>query len=126
MSRLTRDGTAEPVSRDQILRHARGQGILILPVQLTTSRIGILTRLIHTLLFVMTIHTTYIQPAHLHTQIRLNRWCLHTGFLPRSAAAPIDFFKTAIRHYYYCVSSPDCSLSGHHATNCVPMAFRTP
>ena len=26
MSRLTRDGTAEPVLRDQILRHERGQG----------------------------------------------------------------------------------------------------
>ena len=26
MSRLTRDGTAEPVLRDQILRHVRGQG----------------------------------------------------------------------------------------------------
>ena len=26
MSRLTRDGTAEHVSRDQILRHERGQG----------------------------------------------------------------------------------------------------
>ena len=26
MSRLTRDGTAEPVSRDQNLRHERGQG----------------------------------------------------------------------------------------------------
>ena len=26
MSRLMRDGTTEPVSRDQILRHARGQG----------------------------------------------------------------------------------------------------
>ena len=26
MRRLTRDGTAEPVSRDQILRHVRGQG----------------------------------------------------------------------------------------------------
>ena len=26
MSRLTRDGTAEPVSRDQILRHERGRG----------------------------------------------------------------------------------------------------
>ena len=26
MSRLTRDGTAEPVSRDKILRHERGQG----------------------------------------------------------------------------------------------------
>ena len=25
LSKLTRDGTAEPVSRDQILRHARGQ-----------------------------------------------------------------------------------------------------
>ena len=55
MSRLTRDGTAEPVSRDQILRHARGQGNIIFPVQLTTSRIGNLTRLIHTLLYVMTI-----------------------------------------------------------------------
>ena len=64
MSRLTRDGTVEPVSRDQILRNARGQGDIIFPVQLTTSRIGNLTRLIHTLLYVMTIHTcihTYIQ-----------------------------------------------------------------
>ena len=42
MSRLTRDGTAEPVSRDQILRRERERGneILIFPVQLTTSRIG--------------------------------------------------------------------------------------
>ena len=60
MSRLTRDGTAEPVSRDQIPRHARGQGNIVFPVQLTTSRIGNLTRLIHTLLYVMTIHI-YIQ-----------------------------------------------------------------
>ena len=57
MSRLTRDGTAEPVSRDQIVRHARGPGNVIFPVQLTTSRIGNLTRLIYTLLYVMTIHT---------------------------------------------------------------------
>ena len=28
MSRLTRDGTAEPVSQDQILRHARDRGVL--------------------------------------------------------------------------------------------------
>ena len=63
MSRLTRDGTAEPISRDQILRHARGQGNIIFPVQLTTSRIGKLTRLIHTLLHVMTIHT------YIHTYI---------------------------------------------------------
>ena len=31
MSRLTRDGTAEPGSRDQILRHARGQGNVHFP-----------------------------------------------------------------------------------------------
>ena len=31
MSRLTRDGTAEPVSRDQILRHARDQGNIVFP-----------------------------------------------------------------------------------------------
>ena len=31
MSRLTRDGTAEPVSQDQIFRHARGQGNIIFP-----------------------------------------------------------------------------------------------
>ena len=31
MSRLTRDGTAEPVSRDQILRRERGQGNMKFP-----------------------------------------------------------------------------------------------
>ena len=33
------------------------RGMFVFPVQLTTSRIGNLTRLIHTLLYVMTIHT---------------------------------------------------------------------
>ena len=31
MSRLTRGGTAESVSRDQILRHVRGQGNIHFP-----------------------------------------------------------------------------------------------
>ena len=31
MNRLTRDGTAEPVSRDQILRRERGQGNIDFP-----------------------------------------------------------------------------------------------
>ena len=31
MSMLTRDGTAKPVSRDQILRHERGQGHIHFP-----------------------------------------------------------------------------------------------
>ena len=59
MSGLTRDGTAEPVSRDEILRRERGQGKNIFPVQLTTSIVGNLTRLIHSLLKVLGIHTTF-------------------------------------------------------------------
>ena len=61
MSRLTRDGTAEPVSRDEILRRKRGQGNIISLVQLTTSRIGKLTRLIHTLAICVTIHASVQQ-----------------------------------------------------------------
>ena len=52
--RLTRDGTAESVSRDKILRRERGQGNIIFPVQLTTSKIGNLTRLILTLAICVT------------------------------------------------------------------------
>ena len=62
MSRLTRDGTAKPVSRDQkILRRERGQGNIHFPCSAdhVTCRIGNLTRLIHTLaaIYVMTLHT---------------------------------------------------------------------
>ena len=47
---LTRDGIAESVSRDQILRRVNGyREIFIFPVQLTTSRNDNLTRLILTL-----------------------------------------------------------------------------
>ena len=55
MSKLTRDETAEPVSRDQILRRERGQRIIHFLCSaadheqdwqlLTTSRIGSLARL---------------------------------------------------------------------------------
>ena len=46
MSRLTRDGTGEPVSRDQILRRERGQGNIHFHCLADKSRIGNLTRLI--------------------------------------------------------------------------------
>ena len=48
MSRLTRDGTAKPVSRETKFSGANGDReiMYIFPVQLTTSRIGNLTRLI--------------------------------------------------------------------------------
>ena len=61
MSRLTRDGTAEPVSQTKFSGTHGDRGIFIFPVQLTMSRIGNLTLLTHTLLYVMAIHT-YILP----------------------------------------------------------------
>ena len=55
MGRLTRDGTADPSLETKFSGTHGDRGILIF-LQLTTSRIGNLTRLIHTLLYVMTIH----------------------------------------------------------------------
>ena len=46
-------------SRETTFSGANGyREIFIFPIQLTMSRIGNLTRSIHTLLYVMTIHTT--------------------------------------------------------------------
>ena len=57
MSRLARDGTAETVSRDQILRRERAQGNIHFSVQLTSNRIGNLTRLVLILAIRVTIYT---------------------------------------------------------------------
>ena len=57
MTRLRRDGTADLVSRETKFSGAdRDMEMFISPVQLTTSRIGNLTRLIHTLAICVTIH----------------------------------------------------------------------
>ena len=53
MSRLTRDGTTGPVSRDKFSGANADREIFIFPVQLTTCRIGNLTRLIHSTIFNM-------------------------------------------------------------------------
>ena len=54
----TRDGTAESVSRDQFSGANADWEILIFPVELTTCRIGNLTRLIHTLAIRVAMHIT--------------------------------------------------------------------
>ena len=69
MSGLMRDGTGRPdLSRETKFLGASGdRRNFIFPVELTTSRIGNLTRLIHTLLYVMTIYmNTYIH-TYIHT-----------------------------------------------------------
>ena len=60
MSRLMRDGTVESVSRDQISGANRDREKNIFPAQLTTSRIGNLTRLIY---------TTRYAISHDHTEV---------------------------------------------------------
>ena len=59
---MTRDGTAEPVSRERILRHEPGS-IFVFPVQLTTCRTGNLTQLIHALAICVTIYYIYMCDA---------------------------------------------------------------
>ena len=58
MSRLTRDGTAEPVSRDQILRHERGQENIHVSRSADHVQDWQLTGLMHTLAICVTIHTS--------------------------------------------------------------------
>ena len=55
MSRLARDGTAEPISRDQMLRRERGQGNIYFLCSADPEQDWQPTRWIYTLLYVMTI-----------------------------------------------------------------------
>ena len=98
MSRLTRDGTVNPVSRDQILRHVRGQENIRFPVQLTTSRIGDLTRLIHTLLYVMATHeqNILIKPLHI-AQLSTMAEQFNSFFLTQ-----VSFNGSVLRIFQYC------------------------
>ena len=74
------------------------RGILIFPVQLTTSRIGNLTRLIHTLLYVMIIHTyihTYIYAYY--TTVNSARMYMspnkkYTGTNTNSSTVPVHIY----------------------------------
>ena len=73
MSRLTRDGTAEPVSRDQTLRHVRGQGNIHFPCSADHEQDWQPYPVDHTLLYVIDhpyIHT-YIQ--YINTTYKVKR-----------------------------------------------------
>ncbi|CAM9323914.1 unnamed protein product, partial [Ascophyllum nodosum] len=81
MSRLTRDGTAEP-ARETKFSGANGhREMLIFAVQLTTSRIDNLAWLIHTLLHVMTMHTYILHLCMVsnHSLSKFFRWVLESG-----------------------------------------------
>ena len=90
MSRLTRNGTAEPVLRDKFSGADGDREILIFPVQLTTSRIGNLIRLSILVLCCMTI---YFRPCK--SPFDFHMWnnklmliCIHPP-LPKKKVMPI-------------------------------------
>ena len=99
MSRLTRGtGRLNPSRETKFSGLYGDRGIFIFPVQLTTSRIGNLTLLIHTLLYVMTTQT-YIHNTYIHTYIHTY---VHT------------YIHTYIHKYKWHrmtrVSGPDCAV----------------
>ena len=99
MSRLTRDGTAEAVSRDQILRHVRGQGNVNFPrsaddeqdwqpyladpcSSITCDDHIIHTTYIHTkeLIIIKLLIISYYVHTNIHTRYR--RYFQHAHFIP--------------------------------------------
>ena len=68
---LLRTGESQSISQDQIIWRELAQGNIIFPVQLTTNRIGNLTRWIYTLLYGTVIHT-YIH-AYAYSQAQKNK-----------------------------------------------------
>ena len=113
MSRLTRDGTAEPVSRDQILRCERGREKLIFPVHLTTSRIGIFIRLIHTLAICVAIHT-YIHTAHHPCVLAVVNgawcycWCSARSFCRTAAHGPHERCPPTVGRLVFALMTKPC------------------
>ena len=70
MSRLTRDETAKPVSRDQILRNERGQGNIIFPSSADDEQDWQPYRVDpHSAIYVMTIHNRCTRGTSSHIQI---------------------------------------------------------
>ena len=73
MSKLTRDGTAEPVSRNQILRRERGQRIIHFPCSAADHEQDwqpclLVVRAIHTNIVLHT-HTAVVTHTHIYIYI---------------------------------------------------------
>ena len=81
-------------SLPRVRRHGThgDRGMFIFPVQLATSRIGNLARLIHTLLYVMTIHT------YIHTQGTLS---LSKNCTSRESVSPLSRLIRGFRNKYH-------------------------
>ena len=78
--------------------------IFIFPVQLTTSRIGNLIRLIHTLLSVMTIHTRTSLCCLSYTCMRRDRRPKTPRLTRYTLPFCVFFLRLIISHLQYCAT----------------------
>ena len=116
MSRLVRDGTAEPVSRDQILKRERGQGIIHKKSFSLFSHEQDwqnLPCLVHTLAICVTIHT-YIH-TYIHSITVSAKPCRYYTVCTRSTICAvgrrIEPTLGALSSRYYCCSYGSISLA---------------
>ena len=107
MSKLTRDGTAEPVSRDQILRRERGQPIVHFPCSTADDEQDWqpcpVVRAIHTNNIALHEHTaavTHIYNMHIIHQ----EWTVHECTCPqiKNIRVPMVYkpIQTAVLYQY--------------------------
>ena len=103
MSRLTRDGTAEPVSRDQILRRERGQGNIRFSCSADHERdwqpypVDPYSRYMCDHTYIHIHHARYIYCSNNHIDISVNTvsldlWRICTEFMVLSLPADIYIF----------------------------------
>ena len=95
MSRLMRDRTAEPVSRETKGAKGDTENIFISPVQLTKSRIGNLTPLIHTHLFLMLYCTRFPSRATVYYRVQKLWSAGHYHVARQTTWSSYEYFKKA-------------------------------
>ena len=102
MSRLTRDGTTEPVSRDQILRHARGQGNVHFPCSADHEQDWQPYPVDpYSELYVMTIHTYYTR--HYTVDPKLPPLGNPFKYHVEEDLSLQPIYEITVVHYYYIV-----------------------
>ena len=96
--RLPRDGTAIPVSRDQIPRRERGQGNSLFPCYLTMCSTGNLAGSIHTVAERVTRHNTMLEVLTAYAKSISTR---HSKIKIKETGTMLLLHQTALRKYMH-------------------------
>ena len=102
MSKLTRDGTAEPVSRDQILRRERGQRIINFPCSAADHEQDCQPCLV-----VRAIHANIV--LHTHTAV-VTHICIYILYKNSEPAYTGTWYINLYKQQQYCTSTYICCV----------------